>query len=199
MTHYLVSRIKDPIRPNNVAAAKSAAGSIKAALGASNIVAFGVFTPLFGLPSNQLYLVTCAEGPHSIAEAVSSAGLALVDSIGFVPTVRPVEHTPRTRPGLYVFRWFDVYNRDVDEIASLSRQAWVTFEGDFDTEVQALFAEPDRTGERGKMLLITWYTGFPVWEASRQPSPEARENFMRRAQLTIEATPIATRLFLDNS
>ncbi|HKI75370.1 MAG TPA: hypothetical protein VJ998_12020 [Pseudomonadales bacterium] len=198
MTRYVVSRIKDSTRANNVAAARTANEIVKPALTANSINLFGVFAPLFGLASNELYLVSYAEAPHSVADVVAGAGIDLIESIDLVPTVRPVEAAPRTRPGIYVFRWFDVYNRDVDEIADLSRQAWVTFEGDFDTQVQALFAEPERGGERGTMLLITWYTDFSVWEASRRPSAEARDNFMRRAQLTIEAKPIATRLILPD-
>jgi len=44
------------------------------------------------------------------------------------------------------------------------------------------------------MLLVTWYQDLSVWEASRQPAPEARENFQRRHQLTLSALPIATTL-----
>ena len=112
------------------------------------------------------------------------------------PTVRPVEHTMLTKSGIYVFRWFDVKNRDVDEIVKLSDEAWVSFEEGFDSEVQGLFAERDRSHEQVKMLLLTWYRDLSVWEASRRPAKEARERFLKRHDLTIEAIPIASRLFV---
>lgn len=196
MPHYSVTLVKDRANPNNAAACRALTGDLKDALAGQGIVLWGAFTPLFGLATNELYAVTVADAPHDIGGALAPADLDVVQTVNFIPTVRPTEHAPRGAEGLYVFRWFDVHNRDVEQIAALSREAWVTFEGDFDTRVQALFAEPGRSAERGKMLLITWYTGFSVWEASRRPSPEARENFMRRARLTLEAKPIATRLFL---
>jgi hypothetical protein len=111
-----------------------------------------------------------------------------------VPTVRPTDHTPLSKPGIYVFRWFDVLNKDVDEIASLSEQAWVSFEGDFDSQIQGLFALQNRQGDKGKMLLLTWYKNLTVWQDSRAPSKEAMNLFIKRHELTIEALPIATRL-----
>jgi hypothetical protein len=89
-----------------------------------------------------------------------------------------------------------INNRDVDKKVQLSDEAWVSFEGDFDSEVQGLFAESDRSHEQGKMLLLTWYRDLSVWETSRKPSPEARERFLKRHSLTIETTAIASRLFL---
>jgi len=39
------------------------------------------------------------------------------------PTVRPTEYAPRTREGLYVFRFFEVDHKDVDEIAAVLARA----------------------------------------------------------------------------
>ena len=44
------------------------------------------------------------------------------------------------------------------------------------------------------MLLVTWYANLTVWEQSRHPPPEAKENFLRRHKLTLSALPVATRL-----
>jgi hypothetical protein len=172
--HYTVTLLKDPERSNNLEAIKAIGADIAPALAERDI----------------------GDKEHSITAQIESATLAPLDSISLVPTVRPTEHTPRTRPGIYVFRWFDVYNKDIEEIAALSNEAWNTFEGGFDTEVQGLFCEEDTSTEKGKMLLITQYTDLSVWEASRNPAPEARENFLKRARLTIEARPICTRLIL---
>lgn len=154
---------------------------------------WGIFFGLFGLGTNELYLVTAND--RAPASARPDFGeITLKQHRAFVPTARPKTFTPPDKPGIYVFRWFDVHNRDVDEIAAMSEQAWVSFEDGFDSEIQGLFAEADRSSATGKMLLVTWYRDLSVWEASRSPSEEARAIFMRRHQLTIKARPVATRL-----
>lgn len=195
MQHYTVSLVKDRSSANAVAAAQLVMGPIAGELASSGSAVYGSFLPLFGLASNELYIVTTGTQSHDPATAIERAGLLLLESIELVPTVRPTEHSPRSNDGIYVFRWFDVWNRDIEEIARLSDEAWTTFEGGFNTEVQGLFRQPHPGGEQSKMLLITWYQDLSVWEASRRPAPAARENFQRRAQLTIEARPIATRLY----
>lgn len=156
---------------------------------------WGIFFGLFGLATNELYLVTMSEtGNDSLTNLIEDENLQLLQTFEFVPTVRPVQHEARSARGIYVFRWFDVNNSDVAEIARLSDEAWATFEEGFDTEVQGLFAEKEPSTDVGKMLLVTWYRDLTVWEESRKAPPEARDRFTRRHQLTIEAIPIATRL-----
>ena len=156
---------------------------------------YGTFFGLFGLASNELYVLMMADAPeNSLGTLAQSQGFDVLEAHSLEPTVRPNEHAERTKKGIYVFRWFDVLNKDVDEIARLSEQAWVTFEGGFDTEVQGLFAQTQRGGQEGKMLLLTWYRNLTVWEESRQPPQEARDRFAERHRLTRQARPIATRL-----
>ena len=165
---------------------------------------YGLFFGLFGLASNEIYLAAMREddGPFPdgitpLSKLVAEQDLTLQESYQLAPTVRPTEHTARSRAGIYVFRWFDVLNRDVDQIVKLSDEAWVPFEGGFESEVQGLFAEKDRRPEQGKMLLLTWYRDLTVWENSRKPSPEAKERFLKRHDLTVETIAIATRLFIS--
>ncbi len=146
---------------------------------------FGIFAGLFGLQSNEVYLVTYGEPFKDVPPDIER-----LNSVTLTPTARPTEHKPREKTGIYVFRWFKVDPANVEEIVALSEEAWKTFEGGFDTEVQALFT----TEDRDTMLLITWYKDLSVWEASRFPAEEARENFLKRHQLTRSAKPIATRL-----
>ncbi len=193
MTHYTVSLLKDASHPDNQEAIQKVHAKVST-LGDQDISVFGLFTPLFGLATNELYLVTGAPNAHRIDDALTGSGLGCVQHQQLLPTVRPTSAAPRRKPGIYVFRWFTVLQENVDEIARLSNQAWVTFEGGFETEVQGLFRQRDTTAPTGKMLLLTQYRDLSVWEASRLPPAEARENFARRARLTIEATPIATRL-----
>lgn len=160
---------------------------------------WGAWYGLFGLRSNELIVVTnwpLDAAPSGLIAGRLPAGAKVLEHYEFVPTVRPETDAPLSRPGLYVFRFFAVDNRDVDEVAALSHEAWTTFENtsDYQAEPQALFAERDRTSETGTMLLLTWYDGLDSWQRSRTPAPEARENFRRRAELTRSTLAIATRL-----
>ncbi len=156
---------------------------------------WGAFFGLFGIGSNEFALVLHCDGPAP-TELVTGAGFEVVEQHALVPTVRPKAFAPLTRPGLYVFRFFDVRNTDVEEIAALSNEAWTTFEDTdaYAAEPQALFCQADRSDERGVMLLLTWYDGLASWQTSRRPAPEARENFQRRHALTAGTIAYATRL-----
>jgi hypothetical protein len=192
---YQISLIKDRSRPNNAHLA-SAVRHHEQALQADDISIYGIFSGLLGLASNEVYVVTNSTQRHSLQPVLAQAGLELEASHVFAPTVRPVDHSPRKTPGVYVFRWFSVKNEHVDEIVSLSNAAWESFEGGFDTQIQGLFAEPTQQEVFGQMLLITRYTNLAVWEASRSAAPQAMENFRRRSALTLEARPIATQLMI---
>ncbi|MDG1205143.1 MAG: hypothetical protein P8N51_07205 [Pseudomonadales bacterium] len=175
---------------------------------------WGVFHGVFGLATNELYWVLHEDLDAStsntdnlvkfddIVRRLTDADVLIIDQKRFKPTVRPLEHVARTASGVYVFRWFDVNESDVDEIAALSKEAWNTFEAGFDTEVQGLFAEAglkegsneELSDGRETMLLVTWYRDLAVWQDSREPHPKARELFLKRHGLMKEAKPIATRL-----
>lgn len=205
MITYEILRIKDTKSNGILNIVKTINTQILPEAKKSGYSLYGLFFGLFGLASNELYWVAVKEhnGPFldgitSLSKMIANHHLSLQESYQLNPTVRPTEHTMRTKGGIYVFRWFDVHNRDVDEIVKLSNEAWIPFEGDFDSEIQGLFAEGDRSHERGKMLLLTRYRDLNVWEASRRPSKEAREKFLRRHDLTIETTAIVTRLFVSH-
>lgn len=159
---------------------------------------WGCFHGLFGVGSNELIVVTYGEVAH-VDEAIGSLpDVAHVDTLLLEPTVRPTEDAPRSREGLYVFRFFDVLHKDVDEIASLSFEAWRDFEnsGDYDAIPQALFRQQDVSADEGRMLLCTWYDGLNSWQASRTPPGNAGERFRRRHTLTRGTIAYATRLLV---
>ncbi len=168
-------------------------------LAAVRINCWGLWSGLFGLAANELVLITVSErGGHANAlrGALVAADCQIAELLELAATVRPTSSAPPTREGLYVFRFFDVRNSDVDEIATLSAQAWTTFETTdaYQSQPQGLFCPADRGAERGLMLLCTWYDGFASWETSRAPPAAARENFRRRHALTASTWAIATRL-----
>ena len=182
---YQVTLLRDPTRPGSVGMA-AALPQIMEIAESSEARYWGLFNGLFGLRSNEVYLVTAGEFD------AGRTGFEVADTITLEPTVRPVEFSPPDQAGVYVFRWFTVKPESVAEITALSNEAWVSFEADFEARIQGLFVESGNNP--GKMLLITWYRNLSVWEASRQPSDAARENFLRRHQLTLGAHPIATQL-----
>ncbi len=165
---------------------------------------WGIWSGLFGIGSNELVLVTHAprRGNHAslLNAALERAPARIVDQWVLEPTVRPTTLRAIERPGLYVFRFFDVRHADVDRIAQLSFEAWTTFEAStaYHAEPLGLFREYAPRGERGVMLLCTWYDGFASWQTSRTPAPEAVENFRKRHALTAGTIAYATRLIERN-
>ena len=157
---------------------------------------WGVFRGLFGVASNELIVVSYGDVDR-VHDAISGMDeIVAANTLLLEPTVRPMEYAPRTRQGLYVFRFFEVEHKDVDEIAALSFEAWRTFENvdAYQAEPQGLFRQQDTTAPTGRMLLCTWYDGLNSWQASRTPPATAGENFRRRHSLTKGTVAYATRL-----
>jgi hypothetical protein len=195
MTIYHLFRLKD----NNTNSIRHITNGLRdhiiPAANGINLTSYGLFNGHFGLASNECYWLTLGDqSAAALLPLMEKQGWRIDDTLVMVPTVRPHIHEPRQRAGLYVFRWFWVNSKDVDTIARLSEQAWVTFEGGFDTEIQGLFAEQDPGQSECRMLLLTWYKDFSVWQNSRKPPREAMDRFVARHALTLEALPIATQL-----
>ncbi|MEJ2087251.1 MAG: hypothetical protein P8Y69_01940 [Gammaproteobacteria bacterium] len=159
---------------------------------------WGIWEGLFGVASNELIVIGVANGERDVDAftGVLPTSVRLVSALLLQPTVRPVDAAPCDRPGLYVFRFFEVSNRDVDEIVRLSNEAWTTFENTdaYRAEPQGLFRQQDLSADKGQMLLVTWYDGLESWQTSRRPAPEAMQNFLRRRELTFGTRALATRL-----
>lgn len=186
---YQVFQLKDHSRPGNAGLVSLCQEALAKQVTDQSGTVYGIFTALFGLASNELYLVTCSDRPVSLDLPEGVAQLACWQGL---PTVRPLAHSARETPGIYVFRWFEVEPDNVNEIVELSGLAWPSFEADFDARIQGLFVEDH--DQPSRMLLLTWYLDLSAWEASRKPSPDSRDNFMKRHQLTKQALPVATVL-----
>ena len=164
------------------------------------VAVWGVWGGLFGVASNELLVIAAAADRRSLDEFTGPAqGIEVCDHLLLSPTVRPVNDAPRDRAGLYVFRFFDVPDRHVQEVVRLSDEAWKTFENTdaYASQPQGLFRQLDAAGEDGRMLLVTWYDGLESWQRSRQFPPEARDNFLRRRELTGGTLALATTLVTD--
>jgi hypothetical protein len=118
----------------------------------------------------------------------SGPGVRGVECVTLRPTSRPTHDAPLARPGVYAHRWFDVSPDDVDEIVSLSADAWPAFEAGYDAQVQGLFRSQEGPS---RLLLVTRYPSVGEWERSRGIGQardgelgNARQNFERRRALT---------------
>ncbi|MGD8831723.1 MAG: hypothetical protein PVF57_14055 [Pseudomonadales bacterium] len=165
---------------------------------AEGVTVWGVWSGLFGVASNELLVVAATESDAALPAFTGALDptVRVQDALRLAPTVRPVSTAPCRRSGLYVFRFFDVRTNDVEEVASLSKQAWETFENTsaYAAEPQGLFREVGATRDPGRMLLVTWYDGLESWQTSRRPAPEATANFQRRRSLTLGTLALATTL-----
>jgi hypothetical protein len=152
---------------------------------------WGAFTGLFGLAGNEIFVVSSSDADDRLEVSPLAAEAEV-----WQPTARPLDRQPLTNQGLYVFRRFHVAEQDVDEVVALSKQAWTTFEVSegYAAEPYGLFKPPADEGGIVRMMLVTWYDGFASWETSRNPAPDARDNFRRRHQLTHLTYAVATRL-----
>jgi hypothetical protein len=175
----------------------------------ARLAAFGAqiwssFQGLFGLHSRELILVLAYPLQRAaFVDDIQSwlpTGVSIVERYSWVPTTRPGSAAPLTGEGLYVLRFFDIRQRDADEIAAISRAAWETFEVSerYASKPLALFKEQVKANAsvevQGRMLLITWYDGFASWQTSRQPAPAAVDHFKRRAALTSGTIAYACKL-----
>ena len=192
---YAISRLRATHRDFRPAYEELRANS-HASLAPASV--WGAFHGLFGVASNELIVVTYGD-VDGVNDAIArQPAVASVETLLLEPTVRPTEDAPRNREGLYVFRFFDVAHKDVDEIARLSFDAWKDFENasDYLAVPQGLFRQRDTSAATGKMLLCTWYDGLNSWQASRTPPGAARERFQRRHAMTAGTVAYATRLLL---
>lgn len=155
--------------------------------------AVAVFSPSLGYATNQALVLTDAA---ATAGAVMKApGVVSAKHDVLTPTSRPAAGDRPGAGGIYVHRWLTIDGGAVEEFVALSNAAWVGFEGGFDTDVYGLFvaeasAQDRKAGER-RMLLMTHYRDFGVWENSRKPDPATASAFARRNVLTRIALPRA--------
>ena len=158
---------------------------------------WAVLRGLFGMQEDELFLLTSwgpsESGPDALGRLPQ---IRITDQHLLNATVRPTTPAPLTREGVYVLRFFEIEMAAVDEFIALSTNGWTTFEASESwlTEPVGLFAPKDRTGERGAMILCTWYDGLASWEASRNKPAAGRAHFARRWEITQSSIAFATRL-----
>jgi hypothetical protein len=160
----------------------------------------GQFASQLGWAGNEAaVLVRWPDGTRGDLTALTAAPLVTsARTERLTPTVRPGDADWPAPGGIYVHRWFEVEAGAVDEFVALSGQGWQDFEAKFDARIFGLFradaSAEDRASGVTRLLLITRYGDHGVWEASRDPTTEAMQIFLRRQQLTRRSWAASTRL-----
>jgi hypothetical protein len=152
-----------------------------------------VFAPSLGYATNQALVLT--DDAATGGAVLKAPGVVSGEHQALTATTRPTAGARPKTDGIYVHRWLTIDGGAVDEFVALSSEAWVGFEGGFDTDVFGLFVadaspQDQRQGER-RMLLMTHYRDFATWEASRKPDAKTARAFARRRELTRVALPRA--------
>ncbi|MCP4752959.1 MAG: hypothetical protein GY866_18890 [Proteobacteria bacterium] len=167
---------------------------------------YALWYPQFGIPINELIMmfVWSDDRETDAVDVVNDSlqglnSVVKVDTRLFAPTVRPLDDRPPEKNGLYVHRWMEIGLTDIDEAVALSKDAWITFENQFESRPIGLFREKREIDDATWLLLITWYQNFAAWEDSRNRSkePKSWKNFARRHELTRESIGFATQILLD--
>jgi hypothetical protein len=152
---------------------------------------FGLWRGEIGWYTDEGVVITAwpagTEPVHDATDGIAGVVSSTVERIE--ATVRPIEVEPPESGGVYAHRWFEIAPGDWDEFAGLSQAAWPDFESAHDgTRVIGLWRSLD---DPSRVLLLTRYASLAMWELSRpyNPTPapgtqDARERFMRRAELT---------------
>lgn len=161
------------------------------ALSAAGAHLWGVWSGRSGIGFRSDELVVSTWCPDLAATTDSIAVLGRCSKISdiearvMLPTARPVDNTPTTGDGVWVFREFELGARDVARFVELSSGAWETFDDGKDVDVVGLFRTPDNVNP-ASMLLVTRYANLTTWETLRSPArdPEAWKRFVERHGLT---------------
>ena len=106
--------------------------------------------------------VAIGNAPTLASEEIVSSNFHVLEA-----SVRPVEDTPPTYDGVYVFRWFDIDASDWDTFREISNTAWPNMERVFDVNICGFWRHRDVVEPNAKVLLLTRYADLSVWEASR--------------------------------
>ena len=199
---YLVLTLALAPTPHPALAQKLAAAAPALQAAGGDLV--GQFAPQLGWANDNAAVIVRWRGARGDLGPIGGAdGVteAVIDHL--TPTIRPADDHRPADGGIYVHRWFAIEAGAESEFVDLSGRGWEHFERLFDANIFGLFrAEPsaaDAAGGVTRLLLVTRYGDHGVWEASRDPSTEAMQIFMRRQQLTRRSWAASTRLISERS
>jgi len=153
---------------------------------------------MFGLATNRFIVVSV--GPNVLSQsdliqALAPKGMTLsvVDYQSLVPTVRPLNCTPITRFGFFVFRWLRLTPGSIDEWTGLCSETWPNFQQRSQSECLAVWQVECDDHLADEILMCTWYEDLHAWEHSREVDPVDVPKWRRRAELEYNHWGIGAR------
>ena len=99
-------------------------------------------------------------------ELESVAGASSVETSLYEASLRGDEPLS-TGPGFYIHRFNRYGTEDVNEVLSLSEQAWVTWEPTFDAKAVGVWRDLQEEDGLTRLLRIAWYEDLEHWEETR--------------------------------
>jgi hypothetical protein len=124
-------------------------------------------------------------------ELEAMTGVSDVTTSLFEVSLRGGDGSTETGTGFYIHRFDKYLSEDVDEVLSLSEQAWVTWEPFWGGQVLGVWRNLDIVDESNgitQLMRIAWYRDYEHWQETREfwREPESFELFIQRAALTLE-------------
>ena len=124
-------------------------------------------------------------------ELEGMTGVSDVKTTLFEVSLRGGDGSIETGTGFYIHRFERYLSEDVDEVLSLSEQAWVTGEPFWDYKVLGVWRNLDKVDESNgitQLMRITWYRDYEHWKETREfwREPDSFELFIKRAALSLE-------------
>jgi hypothetical protein len=96
-----------------------------------------------------------------------------------------------TGPGFYIHRFDRYLSEDIDQVLSLTEQAWVTWEPFWGGEVIGVWRDLDEVDEANgitRLMRMTWYRDLEHWQETREflLEPDSFELMFQREVLGLE-------------
>jgi hypothetical protein len=106
-------------------------------------------------------------------------------------SLRGGEGPIETGPGFYIHRFNRYLSEDVDQVLSLSEQAWETWEPFWDAKALGVWRDLDEVDESNgvtRLMRIAWYRDMEHWQETREfiLDPDSFERFIERVALQLD-------------
>ena len=124
-------------------------------------------------------------------ELEAMTGVSDVTTSLFELSLRGGDGSIETGTGFYIHRFERYLSEDVDEVLSLSEQAWVTWEPFWGGKVLGVWRDLEKVDESNgitRLMRIAWYRDYEHWQETREfwREPDSFELFLERLALRLD-------------
>ena len=124
-------------------------------------------------------------------EFEAMTGVSDVTTTLWEVSLRAEEGPIETGTGFYIHRFETYLSADVDQVLSLSEQAWVTWEPFWDAKAVGVWRnldEVDQSNGITQLMRIAWYRDMENWQETREfwLEPDSFLIFIERASLQLD-------------